>query len=75
MLLFGLGRLAGSGVYGHGVEDVDAEQGNCAEGGGSAETLEKGLKAVYAANDLIVFFHVVVVGVIAEKKFIGFVLG
>ena len=63
-----------SGMYGHGVEDVDAEQSNSAEGCGSAETFEDGLEAVDAANDLVVFFYVVVIGVIAEKKLVGFVL-
>ena len=62
-------------MHGHGTKDVDADQGDGAEGGGSAETFEKGLKAVDAANDLIVFFHVVVVGIIAEEKLVGFVLG
>jgi len=62
-------------MHGQGAEDVDADQGDGAEGGGAAETFEKGLKSIDAANDLIVFFHVVVVGVVAEEKLVGFVLG
>ena len=62
-------------MHGHGAQDVDADQGDGAESGGSAETFEKGLKSIDAANDLIVFFHIVVIRVITEEKLVSFVLG